>query len=227
MRPPDRPPRPARAGPASTRARPSANASMTTPLRKPQRVFMTAPTRSRRGSRAAGTEEEGSSAPVAIRTMGEVALGFSSRAAAATATGLARDPETEDVDLRSGIEKAVLLAAMLTRLAATRDGAAMFTSETADMSSERSDGRSSRRRMRCSKCGCRATISANPIGAADILPSSSTTSSAHTHGHHARRDRAHLRPRRVGVAYPSSLGPSLEGIEPPHSRRRPAQGQGG
>ena len=38
-------------------------------------------------------------------------MGFSSRAAAATATGLARDPETEDVDLRSGIEKAVLLAA--------------------------------------------------------------------------------------------------------------------
>ena len=60
-------------------------------------------------------------------------MGFSSRAAAATATGLARDPETEDVDLRSGIEKAVLLAAT-TRLAATRDGAAMFTSETADMS---------------------------------------------------------------------------------------------
>ena len=95
---------------------------------------MTAPTRSRSAARAAGTEEEGSSAPVAIRTMGEVALGFSSRAAAATATGMnARDPETEDVDLRSGIEKAVLLAAT-TRLAATRDGAAMFTSETADMS---------------------------------------------------------------------------------------------
>jgi hypothetical protein len=96
---------------------------------------MTAPTRSRRGSRAAGTEEEGSSAPVAIRTMGEVALGFSSRAAAATATGMnARDPGTEDVDLRSRMEVAVLLAAMLTRLAATRDGAAMFTTETADMS---------------------------------------------------------------------------------------------
>ena len=111
---------------------------------------MTAPTRSRRGSRAAGTEEDGSSAPVAIRTMGEVALGFSSRAAAAMATGLARDPGTEDVDLRSRIEVAVLLAKM-TRLAATRDGAAMFTSETADMSSERSDGRSSRGRWRRSK----------------------------------------------------------------------------
>ena len=107
-------------------------------------------------------------------------MGFSSRGTAAMATGMnARDPETEDVDLRSGIEKAVLLAAM-TRLAATRDGAAMFTSETADMSSEQSDGRSSRRRMRCSKCGWRATISANPIGAADILPSSNVPFLGHT-----------------------------------------------
>jgi hypothetical protein len=160
--------------------------------------------------------------------MGEVALGFSSRAAAATATGMnARDPETEDVDLRSGIEKAVLLAAMLTRLAATRDGAAMFTSETADMSA-----------IGWTKFASTMAPLEVRLEGDDIRESywSSRYSPViyrhlfgpHTHGHHARRDRAHLRPRRVGVAYPSSLGPSvIEGIEPPHSRRRPAQGQGG
>ena len=99
-----------------------------------------APRVSARGFRAAGTEAVGSSSPNAMRTMVEVALGFlkvarpgfSSRGAAAAA----HVPRTDRADLRglAGRTTAVVLPAAKTRSTATRDGAAMFTSETADMS---------------------------------------------------------------------------------------------
>ena len=99
-----------------------------------------APRVSARGFRAAGTEAVGSSSPNAMRTTVEVALGFlkvarpefSSRGAAAAA----HVPRTDRADLRGvgGRNDAVVLPAAKTRSTATRDGDAMFTSETADMS---------------------------------------------------------------------------------------------